>query len=282
MLQACGVQTMAYKPQPSFRDHYNPLRGLTMSRIVGMEEAAQRGDMADLQWFWHHMAETDVTVASAVAKRLSHMQSLDWEIRTVETADPHLAEEQAEVLRYAYERIENLQEAATKLAFAVFPGFTILEKISTGMAEMVSRLEYIPCWHWNYDKVGDRWYFNAESRPGQLAGELANPRDLLIHHPTENLFKSIGRNFFSKQLALADWDIALENGANQAVFIVGPPGTSPEKEQEYLNLAENLTSNLRGYLPNGADVRITDLAARSKMPYFERIGSQQVPTFHML
>ncbi len=54
------------------------------------------------------MAETDVTVASAVAKRLSHMQSLDWEIRTVETADPHLAEEQAEVLRYAYEQIEKI------------------------------------------------------------------------------------------------------------------------------------------------------------------------------
>lgn len=60
-----------YRTQPNWRDHYNPLRGLTMSRIVAMEEAANRGDLADLQWFWHHMLQTDVTVASAAAKRPS-------------------------------------------------------------------------------------------------------------------------------------------------------------------------------------------------------------------
>ncbi|MFU8833500.1 MAG: DUF935 family protein, partial [Wenzhouxiangella sp.] len=106
---------------------------------------------------------------------------------------------------------------------------------------------------------------------GALRGELADPQRLIVHQPGDPLFMAIGRNFFAKQLALADWDLALENGANQSVFIVGPPGTTPEKEEEYLHLAEQLTSNLRGYLPNGADVKITDLAARSKMPYFERI-----------
>jgi phage gp29-like protein len=242
-----------------------------MARIVAMEEAANRGDLADLQWFWHHMLQTDVTVASAVAKRLSHIDSLDWEIRSIETADPVLAEEQAAVLRYAYDRIENLKEAAAKLAFATFTGFAVLERIKTGYGPLASRLEYIPCWYWSLDRKSARWYFNPEAKPGTNHGELANERDLIIHHPAEPLFKSIGRHFFSKQLALADWDIALENGANQSVFVIGPPGTTPEKEQEYLTLAENVTSNLRGYLPNGADVKVTDLAARSKMPYFERI-----------
>ncbi len=97
-----------------------------------MEEASGRGDQADLQWFWHHMVQTDVTVAAAVHKRLSHIGALDWEIRTIETADPILAREQADVLRYAYDRIENLTEAATKLAFGLFTGYTLLEKIRTG------------------------------------------------------------------------------------------------------------------------------------------------------
>ena len=44
-----------------------------------MEEAANRGDQAVLQWFWHHMVQTDVTVAAAVAKRLSHIHALDWD-----------------------------------------------------------------------------------------------------------------------------------------------------------------------------------------------------------
>ena len=96
-----------YRPQLSWRDQYNPLRGLSMARIVSMEEAAERGDHSDLQWFWDHMRQTDVTVAAAVRTRLSHVHALDWEIRTIETADPYLAREQADVLRYAYERIEN-------------------------------------------------------------------------------------------------------------------------------------------------------------------------------
>jgi len=217
----------SYRPAPNWRDHYNPLRGLTMSRIVTMEEAADRGDLSDLHWFWHHMIQTDVTVASAVAKRLSHINSLDWEIRAFENADPLLAQEQMDVLRYAYDRIENLTEAATKLAFAVFTGFSVLEKIRTGYGPFVSRLEYSPCWYWNYDRKSSRWYFNAEAKPGVLQGELANERELLIHHPSNALFKSIGRHFFSKQQALADWGTALQNGANQPIFMIGPPGSTP-------------------------------------------------------
>ena len=200
-----------YRPQQSWRDHYNPLRGLSMARIVAMEEAANRGDQADLQWFWNHM-HTDVTVSSAINKRLSHVTQLDWEIRAIETADPVLAAEQADVLRYAYDRIENLVEAATHLAYAHFTGQTILEKIPTGYGNLIKRLEYIPPWFWNYDKKADRWLFNEDARSGSLRGEVADPQRLVIHNPDNPAFQAIGRNFFSKQLALADWDLALENG----------------------------------------------------------------------
>lgn len=264
---------MRYSPRSNARDHYNPLRGLTLSRIVAMEEAAERGDVADLQWFWHHMEDTDVTVGAAVAKRLSHIQSLDWEIRTVETADQILAAEQAAVLRYAYDRIENLQEAAVKLAYANFTGFSMLEKVRTGYGPLIKRLEYVPCHYWKKDVKTGRWYFNPEARSGTTASgdEMADPSRLLVHERPTSIFRSIGRHFFAKALAMADWDIALENGANQSVFMVGPPGTTPEKELEYMELAERITSNLRGYLPNGADVKITDLAARSQLPYFQRV-----------
>ena len=62
----------SYRTKPGVRDHYNPLRGLSLSRIVAMEESAARGDWADLQWLWRQMQDTDVTVASAVAKRLGN------------------------------------------------------------------------------------------------------------------------------------------------------------------------------------------------------------------
>ena len=260
-----------YRTKPGVRDYYNPLRGLSLSRIVAMEEAAARGDLADIQWLWRHMQDTDVTVASAVAKRLSYIESLDWEIRTIENSDAMLAAEQEAVLRYAYERVQNLQEAARNVAYANFAGYSILEKVRTGYGPFIQRLEYVPCHYWRYKPDEKRWYFNPEARSGFVGSEVADPRDLIIHEAPSPLFKPICRHFFAKQLALADWDIALENGANQAVFMIGPPGTTPEKETEYMSMAEALTSNLRGYLPAGADIKIADLAARSKLPYFERI-----------
>jgi phage gp29-like protein len=184
-----------YRVQQNWRDHYNPLRGLTLQRILSMEEAAERGDQSDVQWFWDHMHQTDVTVASAVEKRLGYIRSLDWEIRTIETADPWLAHEQEQVLRYAYDRIENLTEAASNLAYANFTGFTMLEKIRTGYSKLIKRLEYIPPWYWNHDPKTDRWLFNPDARPGRNRGEIADRTRLLIHSPMRPLCERRGYPF---------------------------------------------------------------------------------------
>jgi hypothetical protein len=235
-----------HRPSSTWRDWYNPLKGLSMSRIVAMEDTAERGQFADLQWFWSHMERTDVTVQAAIARRLSFIDTVDWEIRAVETADPVLAEEQAGFLRYAYERIANFKEATLFLASALFRGFAHLEKIGTGYANLVSRLEPIPQWFWVREGTGGRWRFNPESKSHEARGELV-PRDAYCVLESPALNRAIGRQFFAKQLAFADWDQALEMGANQSIFFVGPPGTSPEKELEYLAIAEKMASNMRGY-----------------------------------
>jgi phage gp29-like protein len=134
----------------------------------------------------------------------------------------------------------------------------------------VSRLEPIPQWFWVREGTGGRWRFNPESKSHEARGELV-PRDAYCVLESPALNRAIGRQFFAKQLAFADWDQALEMGANQSIFFVGPPGTSPEKELEYLAIAEKMASNMRGYLPNGADVKTVDTASRSRLPYFERI-----------
>lgn len=145
-----------------------------------------------------------------------------------------------------------------------------MEKTGTGYGNLVSRLEPIPQWFWVRDGMSGRWRFNPESRSSENRGELV-PRDDFCVLETPALNRAIGRQFFAKQLAFADWDQALELGANQSIFFVGPPGTSDEKEAEYRSIAEQMASNGRGYLPHGADVKTVDTAARSRLPYFERI-----------
>ncbi len=259
-----------HRPNTFWRDQNNPLRGLTVSRIVSWETAADRGQHSDLQWFWHHMERTDVTVQSAIARRLAFVSSADWEIRTDENADPTLAAEQADLLRYAYNRIANFKEATLFLASALFRGFAHLEKIGTGYANLVSRLEPIPQWFWVREGTYGRWRFNPESKSCEPRGEIVLRDDLcILESPALNL--AISRHFFSKTNGLVDWDQALELGANQSIFFIEPPGTTDEKHLEYQSTAERLASNGRGSLPHGADVKMIDPGARSKLPYFERI-----------
>ena len=52
------------------RDAYNPIRDLTMARLVAMEDSAERGQYANLQWFYHHMERSDVTIRSAMSRRV--------------------------------------------------------------------------------------------------------------------------------------------------------------------------------------------------------------------
>ena len=75
-----------HRPSTISRDWYNPLKGLAMSRIVAYEDAAERGQYADLEWLWRLMEQTDVTVQAAIARRLSFIDSIDWEIRANEGA----------------------------------------------------------------------------------------------------------------------------------------------------------------------------------------------------
>lgn len=259
-----------HRPSTISRDWYNPLKGLAMSRIVAYEDAAERGQYADLQWLWRLMEQTDVTVQAAIARRLSFIDSIDWEIRASEGADPILAAEQTDLLQYAYNRISNFKEATKFLGSALFRGFAHLEKIETGYGNLVARLDPVPQWHWVREGQHGRWRFNPESKSNESRGEIVARPDLcILEAPALN--RAIGRHFFAKQLAFADWDQALELGANQSIFFVGPPGTSEEKELEYLATAEKMASNLRGYLPHGADVKTVDTASRSRLPYFERI-----------
>ena len=50
-----------------------------------------------------------------------------------------------------------------------------------------------------------------------------------------------------------------------------PEGTTTEQQAKYQAMAEAVTSNMRGALPYGSSVTVTDLAAREKLPYCDRI-----------
>ena len=69
-----------------WRDAYNPLRGLSVPKLVSLLEAGERGQYADLQWFYHYMARSDAMVYSVVQRRRAALLELDWDMRVVSEA----------------------------------------------------------------------------------------------------------------------------------------------------------------------------------------------------
>ena len=63
--------------KPSWRDWYNPLRFLTIDKLIAWQDAFDRGQSSDLQWFWNHMAHADSAAQSAVNRRLAFLDSTD-------------------------------------------------------------------------------------------------------------------------------------------------------------------------------------------------------------
>ena len=119
------VQIFSQKSN-AWRDAFNPLRGMNLARLMSLLDAGERGQYADLQWFYHYMERSDPMVFSVMQRRRAALLSCDWDIRLAigEDGDQALAADQAAVLREAYDRVENLRDAVSFLFSGFFRGYS--------------------------------------------------------------------------------------------------------------------------------------------------------------
>jgi len=166
------------------RDSTNPLRGLNMSRLVGLQESGERGDYADLQWFYYYMERSDAMIHSVIQRRRAALLSLDWDIRMVsQSKDDPLAAEQAGILRMVYDNIGNFREAVSFLFTGFFRGFAHLEKHWTP-AGLIERLEPVEQWFWIRDGLFGDWEYNAGAVSGCRRGTLIDSGNFVILETT--------------------------------------------------------------------------------------------------
>ena len=139
----------------TWRDSLNPLRNLTISRAVAMLEAGQRGQLADLQWTYEFIEQTDSDLVAIVERTLSAISEMDWNIKTVSSESPgfdkKLGAEQANALRSAYERLDNYAEAIEHFGLASLRGYSICQPHRDPDGNIV-HLECLN--HWNFSRVG--------------------------------------------------------------------------------------------------------------------------------
>jgi len=285
-----GIQIYSSKSN-AWRDAYNPLRGMSLPKLLSLLDAGERGQYADLQWFYHYMERSDAMVFSVMQRRRAALLSCDWDIKVVpedgtlrrsDGATPRrqgyagqgawsyggLAEEQAEFLRGAYDRIENLRDAVSFLFSGFFRGYAHLEK-HFSESGMIQRLEPVEQWFWVRDGMYGAWEYNQNAVSGRYRGLPIEPGNFVILD-TVPLNRLLSMQYLARTLTLKDWDSFLEVYGIPSVFLVGPPNTPEAKEEEYQRIAEQLISDGRGYLPNGSDIKYVN-GGGNRPPFKERI-----------
>ena len=260
----------------SWRDGFNPIRGLTMQRAVSLMEQGDRGAYADLQWLYQRVEQLDAVLSALIARYEGGLLKLDWAVKMIETAeerDRAAAEAQAEVLRETYEGIDNLRQALQFLIGARFRGYAHLEKWVNADGD-IKHLEPVPQWYWCRAGQNGEWRFNRDAKSGVTGGEAVDLTRFLVREEARPINKVALVAFLRKNLSQKDWDGYIETFGLPAIFIVGPPGISPENEGKYQDLAEGIISDARGYLPNGAKVETVEAGKGGPNPFKEHIYYQ--------
>jgi len=237
-----------------WRDSYNPLRGLSMARLVSLLDAGERGQYADLQWFYRYMEMSDAVISTVIQRRLAALLSVDWTIRRVagDDADSPLADAQVEFLRHAYDNIENFRDAIGFLVSGIFRGYAHLEKHWDDDG-LIRRLEIVEQWFWVRDGMFGDWEYNETANSGQMEGEKIDVDDFVIFE-TWGLDRILSLLYFRKNLSQRDWDSYLSVFGIPSVFLVGPENATTGQEAQFQTIADDIISDGRGFLPHGTKV----------------------------
>jgi hypothetical protein len=217
----------------TWRDQYNPLRGLSLPKLISLMEAGERGAYADLQWFYHYMERSDAMIHAVIQRRRAALLACDWDIRktsdvrckTLNVTDAVLADEQAAFLREAYDRVENFRDAVSFMFSGFFRGYAHLEKHIAPLG-MVTRLEPVEQWFWVRDGLFGAWEYNQDAKSGVGRGESVDFKNFLIFEsvPLNRMLAESGSGTLAGNahsdtfLQIARGDAALLSGLFQEQF----------------------------------------------------------------
>jgi phage gp29-like protein len=247
-----------------WREQFNPLRGLTIARAVSLLEQAQRGEMADVQWTYRFVEETNPVAFALVSRRISALLEMDFNVlpaspeKIGKAFDEALADEQAAELRAAYDQIDNLYEAIEHLAMASFRSYAHVQPHFSGDG-VITHLEPLDQWNFVRDGMYGDWYWNPEARSMQARmlppANRIDPAAFIIREEKRHIDRVALLQYIRMNLGQKDWDSFVEIYGLPHPTVIMPPNVPAEKLAEYLSFADEVAESGGGALPNGSDVK---------------------------
>jgi phage gp29-like protein len=129
-------------------------------------------------------------------------------------------------------------------------------------------LDPVEQWFWTRKGMFGDWRYLADATSSRNNAVPIERENFLIFE-TAALNRVLAPLFFRKAMAQKNWDSWLEVFGIPSTFLIGPPGVTPEKEADYLAIAQELISDGRGYLPNGSDIKFVEGSSTGAKPPFQ-------------
>lgn len=282
-----------------WRDSYNPLRSLVISRVVAMLEAAERGDFAELQLTLRKVEKRYPVLKALIARRCGAIEKLNWDVKVPEVlpdgVTPAQAEAQRAHLRARYDLVENLTDAFGQLALAEFRGYTLLQKHRFTGGEhdgAVRELHWLPQFNWVREGQFGDFYYNADCRFGITAPAVAlGESNRLPLRPSDSQLSALNSQlartdfvfrecdaplyeialiaFVNWCMGRKDWAAFVEIFGLPNAIVILPANIPQGSEDEYRTAAEKVADGVSGALPNGSDAKFPTASVRGNAPFKE-------------
>ena len=258
----------------TWRQQYNPLRSLTITRVASLLELGEQGYYSDLTWLYRFIEKRDATLRALVSRRTSALKKLDWEIaikeKEVEAAGKTaVAEKQREMLREVYQGIDNMKQAVEWLGMATFRGFSHLEKHFDNDWQVI-HLEPVPQWYWCRKWPSADWLFNPTASMSNI-GTPIEPDNFIIREIDAPVDEIAVVEFMRLNMSKKDWDGFIETFGIPPLFIEMPEDTSQTQQAAYQTICEEIIADGRGTLPAGAKVQPVVVGDRGRSPFKEHV-----------
>lgn len=279
-----------------WRDNYNPLRGLTIVRLLALFEQAERGAFAEVQLMLRKAEKRFPVLKGFIEKLLSSVEELDGAVR-VKTqlpagATPEMAARQREFLQARYGLLKNFKAAVAQLALADVRGYAVLQKHRCAdgpNAGAVEELYWIEPWCWAREGFYGDFYYNQNSQFGlglgtcQAAlgeanriGSGALPRgEFVIRESESPLYEIALVAFVNWMMGRKDYAAFTEIFGLPNAIVILPPNIAPGKEELYQAAAEKVARGVSGALPAGADAKFPASPVRGETPFANFCEAQE-------
>lgn len=244
------------------RAGWNPLRGLTLARVISLLEQGEQGYFADLTWLYRFVEKREYVLSTLVERRQAALGSCRWAVvaeeetaaKQIENAD--LLAEQIEFLNGRFGAIDNLNAAWRWLGMSTFRGFAHLE-MHTDAAGVVTHLEPVPQWYFGIAHPKNKWCYNPDAQNtnrGQPIDEaffVVRTNDMPIDEIGSLLF--VGRTMSWK-----DWQLYVSRHGVPNIFLECAPEASAAAAdfRSLASMLEKYVSGGKGVLPPGVTANL--------------------------